>query len=89
MNSSVGFTTFTMFHNHYLYRVPKLLATPEENPIPTKKSFPTPHPARPGNQQSAFCPYGFTYSGNFIKMELYNMGLLVSGFFFFYFVHVF
>lgn len=61
MNSSVGFTTFTMLHNHYLYRVPKLLVTPEENPIPTKKSFPTPYPARPGNQQSAFCPYVWIY----------------------------
>jgi len=49
-----------MLCNHHLYLVPKNVHHPKGKPCAVTP--PTPNPT-PGNCQSAFYLYGFTYSG--------------------------
>lgn len=52
--------------NHHHDLVPELSTIPSGNPAPTKQSLcSSPSLSAPDNHSSAFCVYGFAYSGHF------------------------
>ena len=69
--NSVVFSEFTMFCKHQDYVVSEQFISPEGNSQNNRSSF-TFH-QNPGNNESAFCLYGFVYSWYFLKIESYNV----------------